>query len=90
MLMLDEATNSLDSAAEVAIQKALEEIMRGRTTIVIAHRLATTCKMDKIYVLQRIIKSGSPEELINDDREAYNKLPSLQLGLERRGARFIY
>lgn len=53
MLMLDEATNSLDSAAEVAVQKALEEVMRGRTTIVIAHRLATTCKMDKIYVLQR-------------------------------------
>jgi glucan exporter ATP-binding protein len=66
ILILDEATSALDAATEVRLQKALEEVMRGRTTFVIAHRLATIRNADRIMVFDqgRIVESGSFDELV--------------------------
>lgn len=65
ILVLDEATSALDSESEVAIQKALENLMEGRTVIAIAHRLSTLRKMDRIVVLEEgnIIEDGTHESL---------------------------
>ncbi|HEY8267180.1 MAG TPA: glucan ABC transporter ATP-binding protein/ permease [Xanthobacteraceae bacterium] len=67
ILILDEATSSLDAATETAVQAALDEVMRGRTTFVIAHRLATVRNADHILVFHegRIVESGSFEELVS-------------------------
>ena len=66
ILILDEATSSLDTRSEVLVQKALDELMRGRTTLVIAHRLSTIMNADKILVMQagRILESGTHRELL--------------------------
>lgn len=66
LLILDEATSALDSVSEKAIQKALDEVMKGRTTIVIAHRLSTIIHADQVIVIDqgRIVDSGTHEELI--------------------------
>jgi len=81
LLVLDEATSALDSESEHVIQKALQELMKGRTTIVIAHRLSTIQKMDTIIVLDagRIIEQGSHQELQLADG-MYSKLWSHQSG----------
>jgi ATP-binding cassette subfamily B protein len=65
ILILDEATSSLDSRSETLVQDALERLMKGRTTIIIAHRLSTISHVDKIITLKngRINETGSPEEL---------------------------
>lgn len=67
ILILDEATSSLDSTSEAVVQSALEVLMRGRSTLVIAHRLSTITKADKIIVLSggRIVESGSFSELLS-------------------------
>lgn len=82
ILVLDEATSSLDSNSEMLIQDALNNLMRGRTTIVIAHRLATIQKMDRIIVIDdgRIIEQGSHQELLQDENSLYKKLWTLQAG----------
>ncbi|MDZ7580457.1 MAG: ATP-binding cassette domain-containing protein, partial [Deltaproteobacteria bacterium] len=66
ILILDEATAALDSAAEKTVQKALENLMHGRTTFVIAHRLSTILSADRIIVLSggRIVEQGSHQELL--------------------------
>jgi ATP-binding cassette, subfamily B, bacterial MsbA len=79
ILVLDEATNSLDAESEHAVQAALEQLMKGRTTICIAHRLSTIQKADCIVVLDqgRIIETGTHDELLQA-RGAYCKLYELQ------------
>jgi ABC-type multidrug transport system fused ATPase/permease subunit len=66
ILVLDEATSALDTTSEHHIQEALHELMRGRTTLVIAHRLSTVREMDRIVVLEhgRLAEEGSHGELI--------------------------
>ncbi len=67
ILILDEATSALDSESEALVQEALERIMKGRTVFVIAHRLATVRKSDRILVMEKgeILESGTHEELLN-------------------------
>jgi len=80
ILVLDEATSSLDSESEHLVQEALNELMKGRTTIVIAHRLATIKSVDKIYVLEKgsIVEEGNHEELMSI-KGAYRSFIDLQL-----------
>ncbi len=79
ILILDEATSALDTASEQIVQKALENLMKGRTTFVIAHRLSTIIKADKIFVIVggEIIEQGSHDKLISAKKEYY-KLYNLQ------------
>jgi ABC-type multidrug transport system fused ATPase/permease subunit len=81
ILILDEATSSLDAKSEVLVQEALEKLMVGRTSIIIAHRLSTIKKVDRILVIQdgRIAEMGSHSELSNADNGIYSNLLKLQL-----------
>jgi len=80
ILILDEATSSLDSESERLVQEALEELMKNRTSIIIAHRLSTIREADKIIVLEKgnIIEEGSHLELISNEQGLYRYLSSLQ------------
>jgi len=82
ILILDEATSSLDSHSEMLIQDALANVMKNRTTIVIAHRLSTIQKMDRIIVIDegKIIEEGSHSELLASQSSLYRKLWTLQAG----------
>jgi ATP-binding cassette subfamily B protein len=82
LLLLDEATSSLDAESERAVQLALQTAMRGRTTIVIAHRLATVQRADRIFVLDHgaIVDSGSHAELVAR-AGLYSRLAALQFSL---------
>lgn len=79
ILILDEATSSLDSESEKIVQKALDELMEGRTTLVIAHRLSTIQKANRILVVAdgRIVEEGTHSELIGK-RGMYQKLHEIQ------------
>ena len=83
VLLLDEATSSLDSHSEILVQEALEYLMQDRTTIVIAHRLATVKKADRIIVLSKvqIIDEGRHHDLIKKDG-LYSQLARLQFDRE--------
>ena len=83
ILILDEATSSLDSESERLVQEALDKLMVGRTSVVIAHRLATIKKADKIIVLQNgaIQEAGTHQELILNDQGLYYKLSRMQFEL---------
>jgi ATP-binding cassette subfamily B protein len=82
ILVLDEATSSLDSQSESLIQDALHKLIQGKTTIVIAHRLSTIREMDRIIVLEKgkIIEDGVHDELANKTGGLYKKLWDLQAG----------
>ena len=79
ILILDEATSSLDTESEIEVQDALEKLMKGRTTLVIAHRLSTIRNADRIIVLVdgRIVEEGTHESLL-EKRGEYSKLHNLQ------------
>jgi ABC-type multidrug transport system fused ATPase/permease subunit len=81
ILVLDEATSSLDSESEALIQDAFQTLMRGKTVIVIAHRLSTIMKMDRIVVIEGggIVAEGSHQELLKQGG-LYKKLWSIQAG----------
>lgn len=81
ILVLDEATSSLDSESEQYIQEALRELMQGRTTMVIAHRLSTIMQMDRIVVIDdgSVVDTGTHEELLEGDG-IYKKLWEIQAG----------
>ena len=83
ILILDEATSSLDSESERLVQDALEKLMEGRTSVVIAHRLSTVRKADQILVLDhgQLIEKGTHEELIQFPEGIYRNLSELQFNL---------
>jgi ATP-binding cassette subfamily B protein len=84
VLLLDEATSSLDAESEALVQSALERLMRGRTTLVIAHRLATVLKADRILVMDsgRIVEEGTHASLVTGGR-LYARLARLQFETDR-------
>jgi ATP-binding cassette subfamily B protein len=79
ILLLDEATSSLDSESEHKIQKAIETMSRSKTTLIIAHRLATVVKADKIIVMEKgkIVETGSHKQLLRK-KGLYSRLSELQ------------
>lgn len=83
ILILDEATSSLDSEAERLVQDALEKLMKGRTSVVIAHRLSTVRKADQILVLDQgqLVERGTHDELIQLPNGIYRNLSDLQFNL---------
>jgi ATP-binding cassette subfamily B protein len=80
ILLLDEATSALDTESEAAVQKALDEAMSGRTVVVIAHRLSTVVRAEKIVVMQqgRIVEEGNHETLAQAPDGLYARLNNLQ------------
>ncbi len=82
IILLDEATSALDSESEILIQDALWKLMKGRTAIVIAHRLSTVQKMDRIVVMDsgNIVEEGTHKELVHQEAGIYAKLWAHQSG----------
>ncbi|TVR39100.1 MAG: ATP-binding cassette domain-containing protein [Cryomorphaceae bacterium] len=80
ILILDEATSSLDSESERLVQEALDELMKGRTSFVVAHRLATVRNADRILVVQdgKVVESGTHHELIAHEEGLYRHLSNMQ------------
>jgi ABC-type multidrug transport system fused ATPase/permease subunit len=83
ILILDEATSSLDSNTEYQVKEALDRLMLGRTTIIIAHRLGTIRKVDRIYVIKdgRIVESGAHDDLLQRMNGVYANLVKMQISL---------
>jgi ATP-binding cassette subfamily B protein len=82
ILILDEATSSLDSESEMYIQDALSKLMKGKTTLVVAHRLSTIMQMDRILVINggKVVEEGKHEELVKAKQGIYQKLWQIQAG----------
>ena len=82
ILILDEATSSVDNETEAALQRSLTQISEGRTTLIIAHRLSTIRNADNIYVIEsgKIIESGTHEDLISLNK-MYKRLWDVQTGM---------
>lgn len=87
VLILDEATSSIDTHSELLIQKAIDKITEGRTSVIIAHRLATIKKADKILVMDkgRIVEEGTHDELLKQNGY-YTRLYEMQFKAEEEGA----
>ncbi|MBU0976071.1 ABC transporter ATP-binding protein, partial [Patescibacteria group bacterium] len=83
ILILDEPTSALDAQTERIVSEALEKLMQGRTTFIIAHRLSTVRKADTILVFQkgRVVETGRHEELIKKEDGVYRHLYEYQVGL---------
>jgi ATP-binding cassette subfamily B protein len=83
ILLLDEATSALDSESETLVQRALDAIMVGRTTLVIAHRLATVTRADRILVLDqgRLVEEGTHQSLLGNGG-IYARLAELQFATD--------
>ncbi len=83
ILILDEPTSALDAKTENIVTRALEKLMKGRTTFVVAHRLSTVRKADKIFVFHKgkIVEVGSHKELISNKDGAYRQFYDYQIGL---------
>jgi len=83
ILILDEATSSLDSESERLVQEALNALMQGRTTFIIAHRLSTVRTADKIIVVKdgQVVEQGTHQELMEYENGVYRNLSELQLDL---------
>ncbi|HLF57335.1 MAG TPA: ATP-binding cassette domain-containing protein, partial [Thermoanaerobaculia bacterium] len=79
ILILDEATSQLDAESEALVQKALANLMQARTTLVVAHRLSTVSRADRIYVIDdgRVVEQGRHDELISNGG-IYHRLYELQ------------
>jgi len=84
ILLLDEATSALDTESEIAVQEALDRLMQGRTSFIIAHRLSTVYRCDRIFVLEKgkIVEEGRHEELLQKGSGLYKRLYSLQFSEE--------
>ncbi|HAA18558.1 MAG TPA: ABC transporter permease [Cytophagales bacterium] len=82
ILILDEATSALDSESELLVQDALNKLMYGRTTIIIAHRYSTISQADKLVVLEKgeLVQYGTHEALIENEEGLYHKLVMNQIG----------
>ena len=87
ILILDEATSSIDTYSEELIQRATETVTKGRTSIVIAHRLATIINADKIVVMDKglIVEQGTHAELVIRENGYYKKLYDSQFAVEKIG-----
>lgn len=81
ILLLDEATSSIDTVTELKIQEALERLMEGRTSFVIAHRLNTVRKADLVFVMEsgKLVESGSQEELLQKQGRYYSMLTNSKI-----------
>ncbi len=85
ILILDEPTSALDAKSEKIIQESLEELMKNRTTFIIAHRLSTVRRADKILVFKdgEIVETGQHDELLKIENGVYRHLYELQIGLHQ-------
>lgn len=83
VLILDEATSSLDAESEKLVQEALDRLLEGRTAIIIAHRLATIRNVDQIYVLEhgKVVEKGTHDELVLQTNGVYSALAKLQFDI---------
>ncbi|KXZ43925.1 hypothetical protein GPECTOR_77g22 [Gonium pectorale] len=86
VMLLDEATSALDTRSEALVQAALDRLVVGRTTVVVAHRLSTIKHADAIAVVQggRVVEVGTHEELLRDQNGAYSVLVKLQMEAQQR------
>jgi ABC-type multidrug transport system fused ATPase/permease subunit len=83
LLILDEATSSLDSESEYYVQQALDALMQDRTSVIIAHRLSTIKSVDRIYVIEdgKIVEQGTHDELSEIEDGRYSMLARLQFAV---------